>query len=209
MFELYGIVGSPIEHAFKEYFEMFTLKSLPNVQILSDKDVIQAGSGYNLTVIHTPGHSAGHICLYEPKIKLMFVGDIDLSSFGPWYGCLDGDVDQFEQSISKLLEFDIEIAISSHKGILKGKDLIQRKLVEYRQSLKQRENTLLEWIKERQVATIMDLCNRNLVYNKYVQFPEYLQLAERIMIEKHLESMLKKKLIVQNQNGFMLNSTSP
>jgi glyoxylase-like metal-dependent hydrolase (beta-lactamase superfamily II) len=207
MFDLYGINGSAIENEFKAYFDMFSLKNMTNTHVLLDNDIIQADFDYKLTVIHTPGHSAGHICLYEPNIKLMFVGDIDLSAFGPWYGCLDGDVEQFEQSIDKLMKFDIEYAVSSHKGVIVGKEIITQKLLDYKRALHQREETLLKWIKERKIATIGDLSNRNLVYNKYTQFPEYLQLAERIMIEKHIESMLNKKLIIKNQNGFMLNST--
>ncbi len=33
------------------------------------------GDGYHLRVIHTPGHSPGSICLYEPRNKVLFSGD--------------------------------------------------------------------------------------------------------------------------------------
>jgi len=32
--------------------------------------------GYTLQVIPTPGHSADHVCLYEPELKLLFTGDV-------------------------------------------------------------------------------------------------------------------------------------
>lgn len=31
--------------------------------------------GYNWTVLHTPGHSLGSICLYQPDHKILFSGD--------------------------------------------------------------------------------------------------------------------------------------
>ena len=39
-----------------------------------------------LEFLHLPGHSPGHCGLYEPESKVLFIGDIDLSKFGPWYG---------------------------------------------------------------------------------------------------------------------------
>jgi hydroxyacylglutathione hydrolase len=41
---------------------------------LEDGILIDLGN-YKLKVIHTPGHTSGCICLYEPKEKLLFSGD--------------------------------------------------------------------------------------------------------------------------------------
>ena len=38
---------------------------------------------YDLEVIWTPGHSPGHICLYEPKNQLLFSGDHILPCISP------------------------------------------------------------------------------------------------------------------------------
>lgn len=51
-------------------------------KILKDGDVIDFGDR-QLTVIHTPGHSPGHICLYEPERGYLFSGDLI------YKGCLD------------------------------------------------------------------------------------------------------------------------
>lgn len=50
----------------------------PNPQILSDLkdgDFIKIGK-INLTVMSTPGHTPGSICLYGKKEKIIFVGDL-------------------------------------------------------------------------------------------------------------------------------------
>ena len=42
--------------------------------------------GWNLNVIHTPGHTAGHIVLYEPDRQLLFTGDHVLPNMHPGLG---------------------------------------------------------------------------------------------------------------------------
>lgn len=68
----------------KKYLEdeRYNLSHLHNIKhlcvypdkFLKDKDVVKFGS-IKLTVIHTPGHSPGGICLYNHNLKVIFVGD--------------------------------------------------------------------------------------------------------------------------------------
>lgn len=44
-------------------------------RILKDNDVIDIG-GRNLQVLHTPGHSPGHMCFYEKDRQYLFTGDL-------------------------------------------------------------------------------------------------------------------------------------
>ncbi|MDQ0994540.1 MBL fold metallo-hydrolase [Streptomyces sp. V3I7] len=41
---------------------------------LVDGQVIEA-AGADLTVLHTPGHSPGSVCLYDPALETVFTGD--------------------------------------------------------------------------------------------------------------------------------------
>jgi glyoxylase-like metal-dependent hydrolase (beta-lactamase superfamily II) len=41
------------------------------------------GDGYHLRVIHTPGHTAGTCCFYEPTQKILFSGDHILKHISP------------------------------------------------------------------------------------------------------------------------------
>ncbi|MEK7281286.1 MAG: MBL fold metallo-hydrolase [Chloroflexota bacterium] len=43
-------------------------------RVLEDGDKVSTGL-FNFRVILTPGHSRGHVCLYEPDRKLLFTGD--------------------------------------------------------------------------------------------------------------------------------------
>ena len=54
-------------------------------RMLDDGDVISNGS-FEFEVLWTPGHSPGHICLYEPRKRLLFSGDHVLFDTTPHVG---------------------------------------------------------------------------------------------------------------------------
>ena len=62
------------------------------------------------TVLHTPGHTSGSICLYSEKDKVLFSGD---TLFRHSYGRTDlgGDENQIMQSLKRLLRLDPETTV--------------------------------------------------------------------------------------------------
>ncbi|MGB9919387.1 MAG: MBL fold metallo-hydrolase [Moorellales bacterium] len=58
------------------------LQPLPAVRPLGEGDQIP-GDGYCLRVLHTPGHSSGHLCFYDPNPGLMWCGDTLLEHITP------------------------------------------------------------------------------------------------------------------------------
>jgi glyoxylase-like metal-dependent hydrolase (beta-lactamase superfamily II) len=55
---------------------------------VEDATVLRGGErlafrGYELEVLHLPGHTAGHICLYEPDSGVLFSGDTLLLDITP------------------------------------------------------------------------------------------------------------------------------
>lgn len=73
-----------------------------------------------ITVIHTPGHTPGHICLYIKSFKLLIAGDIFAISDGLLIrGNQDYNYDNEEnkKSIQKLIKYDIETVICYHGGM--------------------------------------------------------------------------------------------
>ena len=43
--------------------------------MLQDGDTINLG-GRNITALHTPGHSPGHLCFWEPQRGYLYTGDL-------------------------------------------------------------------------------------------------------------------------------------
>jgi glyoxylase-like metal-dependent hydrolase (beta-lactamase superfamily II) len=79
-------VGMPIKEIarVKQRFSQFTewYDPIENIRFVNKGDRI-SGDGYELEVIHTPGHSSGSICLYEASQKAIFSGDTVLKHITP------------------------------------------------------------------------------------------------------------------------------
>jgi glyoxylase-like metal-dependent hydrolase (beta-lactamase superfamily II) len=133
MYEYYLMEDKPEQiELFNTVLEGYRLQNTEVNHTIEDNEIISIGEGLQLKVIHTPGHSAGHCCFLEINSKIAFLGDIDLSSF-VWYGAKDSNVVAFEQSIDKLLNLDIETAVTCHSGVVSGSSKIKGELKKYKQ----------------------------------------------------------------------------
>ena len=101
--------------------------------LLEDGDQI---GGYQ--VIHTPGHTPGSICIYNPSNKVIFVGDNLRYSNGRIEGPnnrLLPEPEQFKESMKKLLNLDVEVILSGHSppvtsnANLKLEEFLQKYLI--------------------------------------------------------------------------------
>lgn len=73
-----------------------------------------------IMVIHTPGHTPGHICLYLQRNKILIVGDaleVNNGMLVTASPSLIYDPDMYEQSLKKLTRYDIETVICYHGGV--------------------------------------------------------------------------------------------
>lgn len=136
-------------------------------------------------VMHLPGHTAGHSGFYFPEEHILFAGDIDLSGFGPWYGNVVSDVDQFIASIKKINELNPRMIISSHKGVIKNDITLQ--LNNYLQGIYQREEELLTVL--RQPQDLDQLADRHLIYGKRREPYEIYRFGEKTSLMVHLRRL--------------------
>jgi glyoxylase-like metal-dependent hydrolase (beta-lactamase superfamily II) len=200
----YETVGSSVEDYFQELLHSMRLENLTEIREVGDNTEIKLGNRFTIRVIHTPGHSAGHCCYYEPNLLLLFLADIDLSGLGPWYGCLDSNLEDYMKSINRLSQMDIEYAISSHKGIFKGKKEIKNQLLKFLKVIDMRDDKIQEELSEGTPKSLEDLVGKGIIYRNYKQMREYLFIAEKIMISKHLSRLIKRGIVSKNETKFLL-----
>lgn len=95
-------------------------------QTLEDGDIISYG-GYSLRCIMTPGHTPGHMCLYDPNTKLMITGDHVLFDISPNITYLEGKdtLGDYLNSLEKISHFDVDLALPGHRGT-SGKSFAER-----------------------------------------------------------------------------------
>jgi len=100
---------------------MFENYSPVNVnKTLNDNEKLPYCCG--LTIIHTPGHTPGHICIYHQKSNTLIAGDAmnvkDGQLVGPRKEILDEKSYNLAiNSLKKLQKFDIKNIISYHGGL--------------------------------------------------------------------------------------------
>ena len=73
---------------------------IPDVDIFVSHDDIIPIAGLDANVIHTPGHTLGHVCYYIPEQKCLFSGDTMF-----YLGCgrvFEGTMEEMWQSLLKL-----------------------------------------------------------------------------------------------------------
>ncbi len=84
---------------------------------LRDGDVISAG-GYHLRCLLTPGHTPGHICLWDAEHRLMFTGDHVLFDITPnitaWVGVEDS-LGNYLDSLRAVRGLPVETALPGHR----------------------------------------------------------------------------------------------
>ncbi len=202
-YEFYGICNSPAEEEFEWLMEDLKLENTKIDILLEDNETIKVGNDFDIRIIHTPGHTAGHCAFLELNSKIAFLADIDLTSF-VFYAGIDSSLIEFEASLDKLNQLDIKTAVTGHRGIIEGKKSIKEELSKYKSIIYKRDERILSYFSESNPKNIIDFKNKNLIYKYYSQFKMYEIIAELIMIQKHFDKFIKNRLIEQKGNGFVL-----
>lgn len=144
-----------------------------------------------LEVIHTPGHTPGHCVLFWEEKGLLFAGDIDLTSFGPWYGNEVSDVDQTVQSIEKIIDLKPEIILSGHRGMIQ-KDTV-KELKKYLDKVYVNEEKILKALKT--PKTMEELVDLKIIYGRFKNPEELYAFFEKVSLLKHLERLMRLSIV--------------
>ncbi|MBW6451212.1 MAG: MBL fold metallo-hydrolase [DPANN group archaeon] len=88
---------------------------------LHDNDSIRIGD-VKFTIINTPGHTDGSICIYDEKRQILFSGD---TIFSETYGRVDlesGSKKDMKNSIEKLLSIKIKTLLPGHGDVIENNE---------------------------------------------------------------------------------------
>jgi len=109
---------------------------------LLEPDIVLAGgeriasAGGELEVLWTPGHSPGHVCLYDRERHVLFSGDQILETISPnigWHPERD-PLAEYLQSLAELAQLDIDLILPSHGAPFSGhRDWIRRTIEHHEQ----------------------------------------------------------------------------
>jgi glyoxylase-like metal-dependent hydrolase (beta-lactamase superfamily II) len=124
-----------------------------------DKAVVDGDSllldGIKLEIIHTPGHSPGHICIYLVDRRVLFSGDQVVGTGTTAMRPPDGDMAIYIDSLRKLLNYDIAMIYPGHGPPIKE---AKRKIEELIQHRLEREEQVIAGLRQGK-STVRELVN--------------------------------------------------
>ncbi len=199
--QYFGLKGSPHE---KEWHDLFAgrcnFRERNPAVVFKDGDILDFGRT-KARVVHTPGHSLGHCSFYFPDDGVLFLADLDLTAFGPWYGDRLSDIEQTRSSMKRLLSLPAEVYITSHEiGVVEGD--ITGLAEEYLGVIDQRERKLIAFLG--QPRTLEEIVNRWIIYGKERKPRFFFEYGEASMMRKHLERLVREGRIREKDGHFVL-----
>lgn len=136
----------------------------PDASGYADGATWALGGGVRVRALHLPGHTAGHTALVVEPEGLAFIGDIDLSGFGPYYGDASSDLGAFRRSLARLADLSARVWVTSHhKGVVAERAQFLAMLQAYTACLDERSERLLQML-QGGPRTLADLARERLLY---------------------------------------------
>lgn len=127
---------------FSTFFERsgcpMSLPVFPN-RMLTEGELIEL-AGYQFEVIHTPGHSPGHISLFDANTGILYGGDL-IGEVVAWYTPSSGGVIGYLSSLDRMEERQPRIILPAHGGIIREP---LQKIEEVRERLLAREQKMVD-----------------------------------------------------------------
>ncbi len=160
---LHAFGYNSVEHPeMATYFaEKFHYTSRPDAVGFDDGHVWDLG-GVTVEAVHLPGHTAGH-CGLRISGGVFFLGDIDLTGFGPYYGDVWSDLEQFEQSLAVVREEDARFyATFHHKGVIESRGTFLEMIDDFAAVIPRRHRTMLDFLAE--PRTIEEMVEHRFIY---------------------------------------------
>ncbi len=195
---IYGYSGESAAYFGRVVLEEFHYVPRPDAVAFHDGDVFDLG-GTRLRVVHTPGHTRGHSCFLIEPDDVLYLGDIDLSSFGPYYGDAWSSLEDFERSLERVREIEARwYATFHHVGLVEGREAFLDRLDRYAAVIEDRERRLLQFLKT--PRTLQDVAAHRFVFRPQDQIP-YAEPIEQRSMSRHIDRLLQRGQVQEVEPG--------
>jgi hydroxyacylglutathione hydrolase len=171
----------------------------PDATALRDGDVIDLGGDVRVHVVHAPGHTAGHCCLLVEPDGVLYLADVDLSSFGPYYGDAVSSLEEFDRTLARLRDVDAGRYVTFHHvGVIAERTAFLERLDRYAGVIETRERRLLELLRE--PRTVAELAARRIVFRAHDEVA-YADPVEHRTISQHLDRLRLRGAVAEVEPG--------
>lgn len=203
---MFGVYGFPLEDLPDAMQVHPGRRYNPGIQqvftILRGNDVIEVGD-YHFTCVETPGHTPGHICLYEPENKILISGDHVLDDITPnitFEKRIEDPLGYYLQSLDKIDQMDISLVLTGHRRLI---DNIHKRIAELKQHHQNRLNEVLDILGTglRDAYQIAGKMTWDITCKSWEQFPpaqKVFAVGEAVTHLEYFRHIGKVKKIEQN-----------
>ena len=195
---MYGMPAAVEENFRREVVDEFYYAPRTEVSTFTDAAIFDLG-GVEIEVVHTPGHTKGHCVFVIPQARTAYLGDIDLSGFGPYYFDEWSSLYDFEQSIERCRSIDADHFVTfHHKWVISGRENFLALLDQFANVITNRELSMLEFLKE---PRSLDQCAAHrFVYRPHVEM-QFVNHVELSSAQIHLDRMVNDGRVIQLNDG--------
>jgi len=178
-------------HPGRRYTRRYSTSASLNLCVLKDGDTINVGD-YLFECIETPGHTEGHICLYEPNKKIFICGDHILVDITPNITLSSEErnpLKEYLASLDKVYDLDVELVLPGHRSIFGNHKERIRELKQHHQTRLEEIITILKKGKQNVFQTASQM-TWDINYKSWDLFPpsqKWFAFGEAMAHLKYLE----------------------
>jgi glyoxylase-like metal-dependent hydrolase (beta-lactamase superfamily II) len=154
-----------------------------------------------LEVMAAPGHTPGHSCFGFPAQDIIFLADVDLTPFGPWYGDAASDLEVYETTLEALMKTRARTYLTAHEQGVFTWEEAQEGLDYFLQVIEDRDQKLLDLLDR--PRTLGDLVAKHPIYRRDREPALVYDHMEGQMLKKHLERLVKRGWVGLTGEGYV------
>jgi glyoxylase-like metal-dependent hydrolase (beta-lactamase superfamily II) len=205
LMDMYGY-PEPIRSAWaKAVVEQFHFTPRPDAVAFRGGDVFDLG-GVTVEAIHAPGHTRGHCLFRIEPVGLVYLADVDLSSFGPYYGDAWSDLEDTERTLAMARDIDARYyATFHHVGVIEGRAAYLERLDRFAGVIAGRERRLLEYLAR--PRTLAEIVKHRFVYRPQDQVL-FADGVERRSMSLHIARLVRDGRLREVEPGIYGRSTA-
>lgn len=192
-----------------------SLSQLGYVAVAKPDIIVQGGehlllADFDFEIIWTPGHSRGHICLYEPKRRILFSGDHVLAKITPNVSMhvqsISNPLADYLSTLNSVSKLPVEIVLPAHGDVISN---LSERVAEIKQHHKDRNQEIIQVLLHGaktayQVASMLSWSTGGV---DWLDLPDHSKRAAVTETISHLELLFAKGIIEKtNQKGVVIYS---
>jgi glyoxylase-like metal-dependent hydrolase (beta-lactamase superfamily II) len=199
LMQIYGYaepIAAPWRTALEEQFHY---EPRPDARGFEGEAVFELGGGVRLRAIPAPGHTRGHCVLLVEPDGVLYLGDIDLSSFGPYYGDAWSSLEDFERSLAFVRDLEARTWVTFHHvGVIDERAAFLDRLDRYAAVIRGREERLLEFLAE--PRSLDEVTAHRFVYRPQDAVP-FADGVERRSMSQHIARLAEQGRVEEVEQG--------